>query len=117
METDLEFVGDFNPNYITFNNNTREVMRISPNGVTVPDGVPVDEAAAIVIQALDKHIRQMVASKDAEIARLRSALEWYGNPDNWKSEWDHQFKMMVQEAACGDRGEKARAALTQEPRT
>lgn len=47
----------------------------------------------------------------AEIERLRAALEWYGNPENWTAAWDHQFKMMVGEAAYGDKGERARAAL------
>lgn len=47
-----------------------------------------------------------------EIERLRAALEFYGNPDNWKSGgWDHQFRMMSPEPVYIDKGDKARAAL------
>jgi len=47
-----------------------------------------------------------------EIERLRAALEFYGNPDNWKSGgWDHQFRMMSPEPVYSDKGDKARAAL------
>ena len=51
-----------------------EVMRITNNGIKVNPDVSVDEAARTVLEALDKYFRQMVADKDAEIARLRAEL-------------------------------------------
>jgi hypothetical protein len=43
-----------------------------------------------------------------EIERLRAALEFYGNPDNWKSGgWVHISPGPV----YSDKGDKARAAL------
>jgi len=49
---------------------------------------------------------------EEEISKLRAALEFYGNPDNWKSGgWDHQFRMMSPEPVYIDKGDKARAAL------
>ena len=57
---------------ITFSNHGREVMRITQNGVTVPDDLSVDEAAKAVLAALDHYIRQMVADKDTEIMRLKA---------------------------------------------
>lgn len=62
---------------ITFSNHGREVMRITQNGVTVPDDVSVDEAAKAVLSALDHYIRQMVADKDTEIMRLKARLAAY----------------------------------------
>lgn len=59
---------------ITFSNHGREVMRITQNGVTVPDDLSVDEAAKAVLAALDHYIRQMVADKDTEIMRLKAQL-------------------------------------------
>ena len=59
---------------ITFSNHGREVMRITQNGVTVPDDVSVDEAAKAVLAVLDHYIRQMVADKDNEIMRLKAKL-------------------------------------------
>jgi hypothetical protein len=50
----------------------------------------------------------------AEVERLRAALEFYANPENWVSVWDHQFKMMAQEPVYRDEGNKARAALSGE---
>jgi hypothetical protein len=53
-----------------------------------------------------------LANAANEVERLRSALEFYGNPDNWKSGgWDHQFRMMSPEPVYIDKGDKARAAL------
>lgn len=39
---------------------TREVMRITKDGIFVPDDVAVDEAAEGVIAALEDHIRGLV---------------------------------------------------------
>lgn len=46
---------------------TKEVMRITLNGVHVADGVSVDEATAGVIDVLDAYIKNMV---QREVKRL-----------------------------------------------
>lgn len=66
---------------ITFSNHGREVMRITQNGVTVPDDVSVDGAAKAVLSVLDHYIRQMVVDKDNEIMRLKAKLAAYEGED------------------------------------
>ena len=55
------------PNNITFYNTLGggqvEVLRISKDGITTNPDVPVDEAAAAVIRALDGHINNLVNRK------------------------------------------------------
>ena len=63
-----------NPHIVFFRGDHVEVMRITQNGVTVPDDLSVDEAAKAVLAALDHYIRQMVADKDTEIMRLKAQL-------------------------------------------
>lgn len=42
--------------------NGKEVMRIDKRGVTINPDYPLDEAAQYVINALDKHIKKVVAA-------------------------------------------------------
>jgi hypothetical protein len=68
---------------ICFMAHGEEFMRIAKHGITVAPDVPVDEAARHVLAALDQYIRQMVAAKDNEIARLKAKLASYeGTPSN-----------------------------------
>jgi hypothetical protein len=62
------------PNDVTFDG-LSPVLTISQRGIVVADGVPVNDAARVVLDVIDGHIKQMFAAKDAEIARLRTALE------------------------------------------
>ena len=62
------------PPNITFTQHGNEIMRITRAGVFVNPDVNVDDAASAVIAALDQYIRTLVASKDAEIYRLRAEL-------------------------------------------
>ena len=74
------------------------------------------------IENLQAEIKRLRADNDQhlidleeyrlDVERLRAALEFYGNPDHWKSGgWDHQFRMMSPEPVYSDKGDKARAAL------
>jgi hypothetical protein len=65
----------------------------------------------------DKHaskVESLLWGTAKENEKLRAALEFYANPENWVSVWDHQFKMMAQEPVYRDEGNKARAALSGE---
>ena len=57
-------LADTRPNNIVFYDTSkgpqREVLRISPEGVTSTPDVPVDEAAQAVIRALGGYLKQMV---------------------------------------------------------
>jgi hypothetical protein len=57
-------------NTITFHTETKEVMRITADSVTVAPGVSVDEAAAAVITALEQHIRNSVAAEREACAQM-----------------------------------------------
>ncbi len=57
-------LADTRPNNIIFYDTSkgpqREVLRISPEGVTANPDIPVDEAADAVLRALDGYIKQMI---------------------------------------------------------
>lgn len=61
---------DLPRNTIIFQSNHREVMRISPTGVTIPEDLTIDEAAAGVIAALEKYVVGMV---EREVQKEREA--------------------------------------------
>jgi len=65
------------PNSITFSAG-KEVMRITSRGITVAPDVHVEEAAKVVIEALEKHILNLVATARAdalEEAAMRCDME------------------------------------------
>ncbi len=68
-------------------------------------------------QAVDETLEHVTRLTD-EVEQLREVLEWYGDPENYKRRDDpygegraYPPKIVL------DNGDKARDALTQEPRT
>lgn len=68
-------------NSFQFHDGSKEVMRITSSGVTVPPDVSVDEASKAVLAALDGHIKQVVSERDAV---LRQALEALDSMSEWE---------------------------------
>jgi predicted metalloendopeptidase len=113
-EAFFSFSEPFRPNEIVFSgpipatdgtSSTRVVLRLAADGITVPDGVLVDDAAKTVLAALERHIATMLNAHTTRLAaeneRLRAALERIAFG---KYHWE------------ADAQEEARAAL-KEPRT
>lgn len=60
---------------IQFHDGSKEVMRITSEGITVLPDVTVDEASKAVIAALDDHIKHVVAERDALLREAMAVLE------------------------------------------
>ena len=54
----------------------REVMRISATGITVPEGIEVDEASKAVINALQGHVKYLVDQERERLAKMLESEQW-----------------------------------------
>ena len=75
----------------------------------------VDEAVRIE-RAKDRKnyedaLTDMVKEKNEEIARLRKALGWYGNRDNYDWKFIDEWRVKTEKPVIVDGGKRAREAL------
>lgn len=61
------------PNTITFSDDTTEMMRISKDGVWVNPDVPVNDAAKVVIEALDQYMQQLQKRPQEPVAWMTTS--------------------------------------------
>ena len=86
------------PNTITFTRNAAEkVMTISKDGVWVNPNVPVDEASAAVIEALDQHIKALVKRETAQRDELLEAnADLLKQLSSYQVDWESQEDLLEQ---------------------
>jgi len=81
MTQDIRIRGAIEPNLTFLAGTNTEVMRIHKNGVTVNPGMPLDEAAQHVINALDSHIKNLIQAEREACAKVCDAFESDADPE------------------------------------